>query len=121
MILEAFAEYLKAADPKTPSTEVLAQWLIERLSAPPRNNVDRVVHCEMAMFKTGKGEVERKLMNVVNEPAELSAYTFRGKSASGKRLLRSLYEYCLSYDSQKWTRFVHNLKASDFNRRSVDI
>ncbi|MBS1953039.1 MAG: hypothetical protein JST89_02575 [Cyanobacteria bacterium SZAS-4] len=119
MILEAFAEYLKAADPKTPSTEVLAQWLIERLSTPPRNNVDRVVHCEMAMLKTGKSQVERKLKDVVSEPKDLSAYTFTGKSASGKRLLRSLYEYCLSYDSQKWTRFVHNLKASDFNRRSV--
>jgi hypothetical protein len=119
LILEAFAEYLKAADPKTPSTEVLAQWLIEKLSSPPRNNVDRVVHCEMAMLRTGKDQVEQKLKNVLSETKDLSAYRFTGKSASGKRLLRSLYEYCLSYDSQKWSRFVHNLKASDFNRRSV--
>jgi hypothetical protein len=119
LILEAFAKYLHAADPKTPSTEVLAQWLIERLSSAPRNNVDRVVHCEMAMLKTGKNSVEQRLRDVVKQPVDLSAYTFKGKSDSGKRLLRSLYEYCLSYDSQKWSRFVHNLKASDFNRRSV--
>jgi hypothetical protein len=73
----------------------------------------------MAMLRTGKEQVEQKLKNAVSETKDLSAYRFTGKSASGKRLLRSLYEYCLSYDSQKWSRFVHNLKASDFNRRSV--
>lgn len=119
MILEAFAEYLHAADPRTPSTEVLAQWLIERLSSAPLNNVDRVVHCEMAMLRSGKKQVQRKLIDVANQPADLSAYSFKGKSDSGRRLLRSLYEYCLSYDQQKWSRFVHNLKASDFNKRSV--
>ncbi len=47
MILEAFAEFLHAADPNMPATDVLAQWLWKRLSTPPANNVDKVLHCEM--------------------------------------------------------------------------
>ena len=43
------------------------------------------------------------------------AYYFRGASPSGERLLKSLYEYCMSLEQQKWARFLHSLKASDFH------
>jgi hypothetical protein len=43
------------------------------------------------------------------------AYVFQANSATGNQLLKSLYEYSLSYEQQKWARFVHTLKASDFN------
>lgn len=35
---------------------------------------------------------------------------FKGNSSSGSRLLTSLYEYSMSYEQQKWSRFVHKLK-----------
>lgn len=53
MILEAFASYLKAADDKMPATQVLAQWLWERLSQAPSTQVDRVLHEEIAVKRRG--------------------------------------------------------------------
>lgn len=111
MILEAFAEYLHAADPKLPATDVLAQWLKERLSSPPVTNVDRVLHCEICV--SGKKSRTRSKVQSV-DGQDKSELVFKGSSESGKRLLKSLYEYCQSYDQQKWARFVHNVKASDF-------
>ncbi len=51
MILEAFAEYLHAADQSLPATEVLSRWIKERLDAPVLTNVDRVMHCEISIAK----------------------------------------------------------------------
>jgi hypothetical protein len=118
LILEAFAQYLQAADEKTPATDVLARWLWERLFTPPETTVDRVLHCEVKVALRRKAsstapahgdEVEHFYIN------QKSAYIFRGASSSGSKLLKTLYEYCLSYEQQKWARWVHSLKASDFN------
>ena len=116
MILEAFAEYLHAADPSIRATDVLSTWLWQKLTAAPLSNVDRVLHCEMSICAaktTGATETENCLR--YNGNTGKTAYTFKGTSESGKRLLRSLYEYCCSYEQQKWARWVHKLKASDFN------
>lgn len=105
MILEAFAEYLHASDQSIPATEVLSRWIKERLDAPVLTNVDRVVHCEISIAKVAK-KADCK------ETAP--ALAFKGNSKSGRLLLKSLYEYCQSYEQQKWARYIHNLKASDF-------
>lgn len=105
MILEAFAEYLHASDQSIPATEVLSRWIKERLDAPVITNVDRVINCEISIAKVAK-TADRK------EPAEKLA--FKGNSKSGRQLLKSLYEYCQSYEQQKWARYIHGLKASDF-------
>lgn len=119
MILEAFSEYLHAADPRRPATDVLGQWLWQKLTAPPVSNVDRVLHCEMSICA-----VKTKGAAAAEEPSpryersdSKDAYVFKGTSGSGKRLLKSLYEYCCSYEQQKWARWVHGVKASDFNGR----
>ena len=114
LILEAFAEFLHAADPRMPATDVLAQWLWKRLSAPPLTNVDRVLHCEMAICQAADSKKGTIPLDVHGDKKAVT-YVFRGTSDSGKRLLRSLYEYCQSYDQQRWARWVHNLKASDFS------
>jgi hypothetical protein len=44
-------------------------------------------------------------------------YFFKGTSTSGSRLLNSLYEYAMSYEQLKWSRFIHSVKASDFKLR----
>jgi hypothetical protein len=115
LILEAFAEYLQTADPKLPATDVLARWLWKHLSSPPLTKVDRVLHCEMTISEMT--ESTNANYAKMARPKKRISYVFRGKSPSGRRLLRSLYEYCQSYDQQKWSRWVHKLKASDFSER----
>ncbi|MBX9670225.1 MAG: hypothetical protein K2X93_21675 [Candidatus Obscuribacterales bacterium] len=124
MILEAFSEYLHNADPAISSTEVLARWLWEKLSTPPQNNVDQVIHCEIIICRQ---EASKKLSfcellipTTELDPVDVNAsYVFRGSSRSGERLLKSLREYGLSYEQQKLARWVHNLKASDFRTSST--
>jgi hypothetical protein len=114
LILEAFAEYLQVADDKIPATDILARWLWERLSIPPETVVDRVLHCEIQL-SLAKGARKGPSFEVAGAGARAKpTYVFTGTSASGRRLLKSLYEYCLSYEQQKWARWVHSVKASDF-------
>ncbi len=114
MILEAFAQYLQQADPEVPATYMLAQWLWERLSLPPESTVDNVLHCEISIAKSS---TQSKKALQLDASAQGPRYVFYGRSASGVRLLQSLYQYALSYEQQKWARWVHWLKASDFNER----
>ena len=157
MILEAFAKYLHAADPKIPATDVLAQWLWRHLSTPPTTNVDKVLHCEMTIREIksskremqegdnsgqGKGQNSGSTFNQTpgqssrpnsqqnlnpgsnqqseqnsrpSEKPQKTSYVFCGTSSSGRRLLKSLYEYCQSYEQQRFARFIHTIKASDFS------
>lgn len=117
MILEAFSKYLHAADPGLPATCILARWLWERLSVPPETPVDQVLHCEIAIA-TPKGAGKGILKLESSEKGR--TFVFKGLSDSGRRLLNSLNQYALSYEQQKWARWVHRVKASDFNRRFKD-
>jgi hypothetical protein len=138
MILEAFSQYLHNAAPELPASQVLSSWLWERLSGAPKSAVDQVIHCEVAISKAAtsrpathprtirlpadaelalkfKGRVRRMQENDKDEgKSDGSAYFFKGTSSSGSRLLNSLYEYSMSYEQLKWSRFVHSVKASDF-------
>lgn len=107
VILEAFAEYLHASDQSLPATEILSRWIKERLDAPVVTNVDRVLHCEISIAT----QSAKAVAPAIREGQQL---VFKGTSKSGRRLLKSLYEYCQSYEQQKWARYIHNLKASDF-------
>jgi len=99
MILKAFAEFLKKSNEKDSSTVLLALWLKNKLSQPVEDNVDKVIHEEISIVFEKDNE-----------------YRFEGKSKTGKALLKSLYNFALSYEQQKFTRWVHNLKASDFKK-----
>lgn len=162
MILEAFAKYLRQADPQLHATEVLSCWLAERLLSESKreNSVDSVIQCEITVDRIenlsatydapGKSysdigtqeanqaqktpmshnlpvpqnnlsqiaqlDVEKLTKNNSNKSQSQNMYVFKGASKSGDRLLKSLVEYCLSIEHQKWARFVHSLKASDFKR-----
>ena len=160
MILEAFAEYLQAADPGMNSSDVLARWLWEKLSVPPETLVDKVLHCEIMFCRkeeiTGSDEtkaakdedpdndVRRPLELVIPAPSQAecerisrginpasdtsgesdqeasldNSYVFCGTSKSGKRLLKSLRRYSQSYEHQKLARWLHQLKASDFEPKN---
>jgi hypothetical protein len=106
MILEAFADYLRDCNPDSSATRVLSRWLWEKLTQPPQSTVDRVLHEEIEINRNVNLSVGSRRMGVT--------YTFAGASASGRKLLNSLYEYALSYEQQRWSRWVHQIKASDF-------
>ena len=114
MILEAFAKYLHVANPELPAPSVLARWLWERLSVPPETNVDKVLRCEISVVQKGRNGSQTLRLDSGNNGPD---YIFQGNSESGRRLLNSLYHYSLSYEQQKWNRWVHQVKASDFNER----
>lgn len=115
MILEAFAKYLHAADPKMSATDVLAQWLWRQLSAPPLTMVDKVLHCKLAIreVKRSKADATTKKQG----QSRKTSYVFCGTSATGRQLLKNLYEYCQSYEQQRWSRWIHTLKAGDFSEK----
>lgn len=143
MILEAFSKYLRQANPQLHATEVLGLWLTERLLSENNkdNSIDKVIQCEITVdcldaesIKTPADESKQGKCHPLPVPKENlaqiaciesiatntnqihSTYVFIGKSQSGERLLKSLVEYCLSIEHQKWARFVHSLKASDFKQ-----
>jgi hypothetical protein len=115
VIVEAFAKYLHAADPAVPASTVLSRWLWERLSIQPETLTDRVLRSEVELLS------ERKSKRADDDhPSQALGYgkgcVFVGKSDSGKRLLKSLYDFASSYEQQKWSRWVHGVKATDFNK-----
>ena len=122
MILEAFAEYLHDADPEMHASDVLAKWLAERLKIKPESSVDRVIQLEIEFCKVEEPLEDdaftfaapgcRALSN--REERDNHSYVFKGSSKSGAILLKSLEKYSLSYENQKWARWVHEIKASDF-------
>ena len=118
MILEEFAKYLHSADPGTPASAILGRWLWERLSIPPEAMPDRVLRAEIALVVADKKSTYPQLQGW--SISAVPGYLFNPTSDSGRRLLRSLYEYASSYEQQKWSRWVHCIKASDFNRLSPD-
>jgi hypothetical protein len=126
VILEAFSKYLHEADPSHTSTEVLARWLWERLNTPPISNVDSVIHSEISLCRQDTSEDdldpdELCIFKKDDENCEVdTAYVFRGKSVSGDRLLHSLKTYGQSYEQQKWSRWVHKIKASDFSFKTSE-
>jgi hypothetical protein len=115
VILEAFAKYLHSAEPTMPASAILARWLWERLTSPPETLTDRVLRTEVELSADRKA-VPRPL----DHPSQLlscgNGYSVSGSSDSGRRLLKSLYDFASSYEQQKWSRWVHKVKATDFNK-----
>lgn len=121
MILEAFSQYLHHHYPRhalaldtlgaelasrenldaeeMPAiTDILYEWLYKHLSIPCQEHdpVSRVLHTEVIMVQFDE------------------AYYFEPSSPSGEMLLDSLEAYCESYDNWQFSRWLHNVKASDF-------
>ena len=116
MILEAFAHYLQTAEPLTPASSILGRWLWERLTLPAESLCDRVLRAEIIIKMNSSPPREAAQQQLYEEFAFLPGYRFLPRSRSGRRLLRSLVEYASSYEQQKWSRWVHVVKATDFNR-----
>lgn len=99
MIIEAFAEYIKKNKNEKEAQNILIEWLKDILSREPHNNTERAIHKEIAIEK-----IEDK-------------YQIKGKSQTGNILIESLYRYTISYENQKFSRWLHKIKASDFKNK----
>lgn len=97
MIIKAFSDYIRKYNSEIPSLLILTRWLREILSKNPENNVERIIHNEIGILKNKRGD-----------------FLLIGKSKSGKVLLEALHEFALSYDQHKFSKWIHNVKASDF-------
>ena len=97
MILKAFSRYIQKFNADIPAVILLSKWLRENFSKKPKNNVERILQKETVFLKNQQG-----------------LFLIIGRSDSGRRLLESLYQYALSYDNYKFSKWVHKLKASDF-------
>jgi len=97
MIIKAFSEYIKPFNSEIPSLLLLTRWLKEKLSKNPENNIERIIHNEIGILKNKRG-----------------VFLLIGKTKSGKVLLEALNEFSLSYDQHKFSKWIHNVKASDF-------
>lgn len=97
MILKEFSEYLQQNIDKS-SVLLLKEWLIKKIETPAKTNIDRIIQTEIYIAK-----------NKVKDTLLI------GKSTSGRRLIKVLYNFALSFEQQKLARFLHNKKANDFN------
>jgi len=97
MIIKAFSDYIRSFNSEIPSMLLLTRWLRENLSKNPENNVERIIHSEIGILKNKRG-----------------FFLLIGKTKSGKVLIEALHEFALSYDQHKFSKWIHNIKASDF-------
>lgn len=101
MILEAFSHVLKQHYTANQSaTRLLHAWLHSHLNGQQGNAncpVNRVLLAELELFQQG------------------DHIWFEARSQSGERLLRTLYDYCHAYEDWQYRRWLHHVRASDFN------
>ena len=67
----------------------------------PENHVEKVIHTEFFLQKTSDN------MTVV-----------ASDSTTGKQLLQSLYNFCLSYENFLFARWLHKKSVNDFTKRN---
>ena len=99
MIIKAFAQHLNNFSRDIPPIIVLSKWLKDKLSSEPLTNVDKIIHEEIGIAQNKMG-----------------LYLLVGKSPTGKNLLEALYNFALSYEQHNFSKWVHDIKASDFSK-----
>lgn len=97
MIIKAFAKFLQSYEEDIPCVILLSNWVKNILEKEPKNNVERIIHAEISLSKNNLG-----------------MFILAGKGKSGRILLESLYSFALSFEQQKFTRWIHHTNASDF-------
>lgn len=100
MIIKAFAKYLQSYKEDIPCVILLSSWVKSILEKEPENNVERIIHAEISVSKNNVG-----------------MFILTGKGKSGRVLLESLYNFALSFEQQKFSRWIHHTNASDFKNK----
>ena len=96
MIIKEFSDFLKENEDKS-SVSLLFVWLKIKIESPAKTNVDKIIQKEIYIAKNKAGNS-----------------FFIGKSPSGRKLMQSLYNFALSFEQQKMSRWIHNQKANNF-------
>ncbi|MCQ2957340.1 MAG: hypothetical protein MJ180_00390 [Candidatus Gastranaerophilales bacterium] len=96
MIIKAFAEALQTDGNKEPCV-FLQSWLKKILLKEPENHVENVIHTEFFLQTTQDNNT-----------------IVASNSKTGKALLQSLYNFCLSYENFLFARWLHKKKVNDF-------
>lgn len=97
MIITAFAKYLQNTKEDKSALDLLIKWIKETKENPATNNIERVIHHEIFLTKN-----------------KIGMYMMTGNGKSGKILLESLYNFALSYEQQKFSRWIHKIEPKDF-------
>ena len=98
MILKEFSTFLKDNYEK-PSVSLLYAWLKIKIENPAKTNIDKIIQKEIYIAKNKKNN-----------------FLFIGKSQSGRNLLNALYNFALSFEQHKISRWIHNQKANNFKK-----
>lgn len=96
MILKEFSNYIKNFDENISACFLLLKWLKIKIEEKEETLTGTIIKKEI------------KITNNKNFP-------FEGKSKTGENLIESLYFFAQSYEQQKFNRWIHYIKASDFN------
>ncbi len=98
MILKEFSKYLQNNKDKN-SVNLLNEWLKERLNKPSLNKVDIILKTELYFAKNNNGKT-----------------LIIAKSDTGRTLLNALYNFSLSFEQYKLSKFLHDKKTNDFKQ-----
>ena len=110
MILESFSQVLHQQwHPKSsPAHHVLTHWLLSYLLSGPEADTrlpDEPVDLIHRVLETELCVIEAK-----GRPPVIVA-----RSQTGQILLKSLYQYCESYEQWMFRRWLHQASADEFN------
>ena len=103
MIIAEFAKYLQQHDEEIVEhisiCSWLCAWVFSILERKPQNNVEKIVHAEIALAQNDYGE-----------------FLLVAKSKSGQKLTNALYNFALSYEQHLMRKWLHDKNANDFNK-----
>lgn len=80
--------------------KLLNEWLVKKLRSVPISNVDKIICNELFLATNKKG-----------------ATLIIAKRESGRKLLRALYNFSLSYEHYRFARRTHEVRPSNFTNR----
>lgn len=103
MIITELSKYLQEHEQeiidKKSCTSLLGGWVKAILERKPKNNVEKIIHTEIALAKNKAGD-----------------YLLVAKSESGRTLTNALYNFALSYEQHVLKKWLEDKKPDDFKK-----
>lgn len=108
MILNEFSKFLQEKKEeileKKSCVHLLGLWVKEILERKPKNNVEKIIHSEIAIAKNKVGD-----------------YLLIAKSESGRSLTTALYNFALSYEHHLLQQWLQDKTPGDFGENMGNI
>lgn len=105
MIITEFSKYLQQHNDeliqnKTTAQKLLCQWIREVIYKSPKNNVEKIIHCEIMLAENKAGD-----------------FLIVGKSDSGRVLINALNNFALSYENYIMSKWLSDKKPHHFTNQ----